>query len=140
MSASSPFLYPNVTSIPGQTDVERPQSPVRKEAPGEFDKIFDRVSQPVAAPDLNQVRQPLKFSAHAVQRMNDRKIAMDQSTMMKVNDAVDKAAAKGIEDTLVITGDAAYIISVKNRTVVTALDRNSVAGNVFTNIDGAVIV
>jgi len=142
MSASSPFLYPNVTSIPGQTEIDRSESrPAKgKEGTGEFDKIFDQVLQPTAAPDLNQIRQPLKFSAHAVQRMNDRKIAMDQKTMTKVNDAIDKAAAKGIEDTLVITSDAAYIVSVKNRTVVTALDRNSVSGNVFTNIDGAVIV
>jgi flagellar operon protein len=60
--------------------------------------------------------------------------------MAKVNDAIDTADAKGVEDTLVLTRDAALIVSVKNRTVVTAMDRNSLNGNVFTNIDGAVIV
>jgi flagellar operon protein len=57
-----------------------------------------------------------------------------------VNDALDKAAAKGVEDTLVLTPEAALIVSVKNRTVITAMDRSNLNGNVFTNIDGAVIV
>ncbi len=60
--------------------------------------------------------------------------------MARVSDAIDKADAKGIEDTLVITNDAALIVNVKNRTVITALDKNAMSGNVFTNIDGAVIV
>lgn len=58
----------------------------------------------------------------------------------KVSKALDQAEAKGLDDTLVLTGDAAFIVSVKNRTIVTALDKNSLTGNVFTNIDGAVIV
>jgi flagellar operon protein len=94
----------------------------------------------IGGAELGQVRQPLKFSAHATQRLNERKIRMDQATMGKVNDAVDKAAAKGVEDTLVLTPDAALIVSVKNRTVITAMDRGSLNGNVFTNIDGAVII
>ena len=60
--------------------------------------------------------------------------------MAKVNDAVDKADAKGLDDALVLTKDAALIVSVRNRTVITAIDNNSLSGNVFTNIDGAVIV
>jgi flagellar operon protein len=72
--------------------------------------------------------------------MQERKIAIDPATMTRVNDAVDKAAAKGVEDTLVLTGNAALIVNVPNRTVITAMDRNSLSGNVFTNIDGAVIV
>ncbi|NBU22033.1 flagellar protein, partial [bacterium] len=90
--------------------------------------------------DLGYVKAPLKFSAHATQRLKDRKIVMDSLMMSKVNDAIDKAEAKGVEDTLVLTPDAALIVSVKNRTVITAMDRSSLNGNVFTNIDGAVIV
>ena len=58
--------------------------------------------------------------------------------MAKLNDAIDKADAKGVQDTLVLTKDAALIVNVKNRTVVTAMDKNNLNGNVFTNIDGAV--
>jgi len=134
MSAvDKPFLYPNVTSIPG--------------AKSEFDHVFDealneKVGQlpTEGKADLSQVKSPLKFSAHAAQRLKDRKITLDQATMVKVNDAIDKADAKGIEDTLILTKDAALIVSVKNRTVITAMDKGSLTGNVFTNIDGAVII
>jgi flagellar operon protein len=134
--SSSTILYPNVTSLPGQTGVGPAERQPKKQEgiKGEFDKVFEQTL------DLNQVKTPLKFSAHASQRLNERKITLDPSTMAKVNDAVDKAAAKGVEDTLVLTQDAALIVSVKNKTVITALDRSSLSGNVFTNIDGAVIV
>jgi flagellar operon protein len=144
------FLYPNVTSLPGQSGIAPSErQPVKKSGvPGEFDQVLEKTLQPGSSLpgmadsqiDLNQTKQPLKFSAHASQRMQERKIALDPKTMIKVNDAIDKAAAKGVEDTLILTGDAALIVSVKNRTVITALDRNSLSGNVFTNIDGAVIV
>lgn len=143
------FLYPNVTRAPDQnriTPVER--EPRRPDGvKGEFDKVFERTldqtglqSNPKPLNHLNQVREPLKFSAHAHQRLQDRKIKFDSAMITKLNDAVDKAAAKGVADTLVLTGDAALIVNVKNRTVITALDKNSMNGNVFTNIDGAVVV
>jgi flagellar operon protein len=134
--SGGPFLYPNVTSIPSQTGIQPGAGGGKQEQAikGEFDQAFDR------ALDLEQVRSPLKFSSHATQRLNERKISMDPVVMAKLNEAVDKAAAKGIEDTLVLTNDAALIVSVKNRTVITAMDRNSLSGNVFTNIDGAVVI
>lgn len=140
------FLYPNVTSVPAQgASTETNRSNKANGAPGEFDQVFDRVAgnaveSQSSEKNLEFIRTPLKFSAHASQRLKERKIALDPQTLSRVNDALDKAAAKGIEDTLVLTADAALIVSVKNRTVVTALDRNSIAGNVFTNIDGAVVV
>ena len=144
------FLYPNVTSIPGQGNPAEAK-PVKKEpgAKSEFDQVFDRtLGTPGNAlpgnietgPQLDQIKAPLKFSSHAAQRLKDRKIVLDQATLTKVNDAIDKADAKGIDDTLILTKDAALIVSVKNRTVITAMDKNSLTGNVFTNIDGAVIV
>jgi flagellar operon protein len=136
--STGPILYPNVTSLPGQTGIGQTEPQPKKDqgVKGEFDKVFEQT----IGNDLSQLKSPLKFSSHATQRLKDRKITLDQATMSKVNDAVDKAEAKGVEDTLVLTKDAALIVSVKNRTVITALDRNSLSGNVFTNIDGAVIV
>jgi flagellar operon protein len=134
---SGTFLYPNVTSIPSQqgsgpvtdakTGNKKPEG-----ASSDFDQVLNT--------NLDQVKSPLKFSAHASQRLKDRKIELDAGMMQKVNEAIDKADAKGIDDTLILTKDAALIVNVKNRTVVTAMDRNSLSGNVFTNIDGAVIV
>jgi flagellar operon protein len=135
--SSGPFLYPNVTSVPS-TGTQVQDKEQKKVDKAEFDQVFEKALK--VPEDLSQVRSPLKFSAHASQRLQDRKIALDTQTMAKVNDAIDKAAAKGVEESLVLTDKAALIVSVKNRTVITALDRQSMSGNVFTNIDGAVIV
>ncbi len=144
MSSSGTFLYPNVSHVPqSRTDSIADRKPKDGAQPGEFGRVFDDALSGVApkpADDLQQLKSPLKFSAHASQRMQDRKINLDQQTMMRVNEAIDMAASKGVEDTLVLTNGAALIVNVPNRTVVTAMDRNSLNGNVFTNIDGAVIV
>ena len=140
---ASPFLYPNVSSVPSRPDLDPARSPAGEApVPGEFQGALEKVSgeKQVSGVDLASVRQPLKFSAHAMQRLQDRKITLDPATMTRLNTAIDKAAAKGVQDTLVLTKDAALIVSVKNRTVVTAMDRNALDGNVFTNIDGAVVV
>jgi len=132
--ADSPFLYPNVTSIPnrGIGDAEKLQPKKQEGVKSEFDHVLGGA--------LDQIKQPLKFSAHASQRLQERKIKLDPETMSRVSDAIDKAEAKGIEDTLVLTSEAALIVNVKNRTVITAMDKGSMNGNVFSNIDGAVIV
>ncbi len=140
---SGQFLYPNVTSLPGQQGVGEGRINKQDQAvKGEFDQILDKASSLPKADgkDLGQVRAPLKFSAHATQRLNERKIQLDQATMAKVNEAVDKAAAKGLEDTLILTPNSALIVNVGNRTVITAMDRGQLQGNVFTNIDGAVVI
>jgi flagellar operon protein len=137
---SGTFLYPNVTSLPtgpaqgaGAAGTE---GKVGNKKPEGTSSDFDQV----LSSSLDQIKAPLKFSNHASQRLKDRNIQMDAAMMTKVNDAIDKADAKGIDDTLILTKDAALIVNVKNRTVVTAMDRNSLNGNVFTNIDGAVII
>jgi flagellar operon protein len=143
--SDQPFLYPNVSSVPSKSIGEADAKPRKKDdigVPSEFDKVFDQtIGKPAVQPsNLNSIKAPLKFSAHASQRLKDRKINLDPSMMNKLSEAVDRAEAKGIDDTLVLTKDAALIVNVKNRTVVTALDTGSLSGNVFTNIDGAVIV
>ena len=142
MNAST-FLYPNVTSLPGQSGIgqtERQPKTPDTAVKGEFDKVFEEKLGNQGATDLSQIRNPMKFSAHASQRLKDRRIEMGPELMARINEAVDKAEAKGVEDTLILTKDAALIVNVKNRTVITAMDRSSLSGNVFTNIDGAVIV
>lgn len=142
---SSPFLYPNVTSVPGSGQVGGASGTKADKGivKGEFDQVFDRTIQSgggVGADGLSQLKAPLKFSAHATQRMQDRKIQFDAATMGRIGDAIDRAHAKGLEDTLILSGDAALIVNVPNRTVVTAMDRESMKGNVFTNIDGAILI
>ena len=84
--------------------------------------------------------QELKFSAHAEKRLKERKIILSQEDLARIDQAARQAEAKGGRESLIIYGDLALIASLKNKTVVTALDGNSMANHVFTNIDSAVIV
>lgn len=135
-----PFLYPNVSSVPSRQDIAEPKNRKPEGTKGEFDAVFEKVEKASVPKDLGQVRESLKFSAHASQRLKDRKIVLDPAMLAKVSQAVDQAEAKGIQESLVLTPEAALIVSVPNRTVITAMDKSSMSGNVFTNIDGAVIL
>ncbi|MCX7979012.1 MAG: hypothetical protein N2578_08415 [Bdellovibrionaceae bacterium] len=92
-------------------------------------------------PQLNvEPSQGLKFSNHAVERMQSRGIRFSAEDISKLNEAVARAAAKGSKDTLVLMNDAALIVSVKNKTVVTVMGRDALKENVFTNIDSTIVM
>lgn len=82
----------------------------------------------------------LKFSNHAAKRLEQRGIELGSRQLDQISDAVDKAAAKGSKESLILMNDMALIVSVQNRTVVTAMDGKSMKDNVFTQIDSAVII
>ena len=82
----------------------------------------------------------LKFSKHASMRLNDRHINLSQEQNERLENGVLKASEKGINESLVILDSLAFIVNVPNRTVVTAIDQSESNDNIFTNIDGAVIV
>ena len=81
----------------------------------------------------------VRFSGHALERLQRRGINMDAATLDRLNGGVARAAAKGSRDSLVLLDDTAFVVSVKNKTVVTAVDREHMKEQVFTNIDSAVI-
>lgn len=81
----------------------------------------------------------LSFSAHAQKRMASRGIKLNASDYSRLESAHSKLAQKGSKEALVMLDDKAFLVSVKNKTVITALDKSEVKQNVFTNIDGAVI-
>ena len=81
----------------------------------------------------------VRFSGHALERLRKRGIVVDDATLARLNGGVQRAAAKGSRDSLVLLDDTAYVVSVRNRTVVTAVDREHMREQVFTNIDSAVI-
>ena len=93
-------------------------------------------------PGAPQVGAPegIKFSNHAIERMQTRGISFNKDDMSKLNEAVGRAAAKGSKDTLVLMNDAALIVSVKNKTVVTVMDQAALKENVFTNIDSTIVM
>ncbi|HTU71478.1 MAG TPA: TIGR02530 family flagellar biosynthesis protein [Candidatus Baltobacteraceae bacterium] len=84
--------------------------------------------------------EPLRFSAHAMQRLQSRNISLTSEDVSKMNAMADKAAAKGAKNSLFIVRDVAMVVSIKNRTVITAVDSDSMKENVFTNIDSAAII
>ena len=87
----------------------------------------------------------VRFSAHALGRLSSRSINFTNEDMGRLTDAVDRAAAKGARDALVLmpgasrSNDLALVVSVDNRTVITAMDGDHMQENVFTNIDSAVV-
>ncbi len=82
----------------------------------------------------------VRFSAHAKARLYSRGVELSQNQLRALSQAIDKAEAKGSKESLVLSDDAAYVVSVKNRTVITAFDRDNLRDGVFTAIDSAVIL
>ncbi|MEX1023038.1 MAG: TIGR02530 family flagellar biosynthesis protein [Dehalococcoidia bacterium] len=81
----------------------------------------------------------LHFSKHAARRIEQRGLALDEGRMERLERAVDQAEAKGAKDSLILLDELALVVSVQNRTVVTAVDEANRKEHVFTNIDSVVI-
>jgi flagellar operon protein len=88
---------------------------------------------------LEKELQDVKFSKHAQQRLESRNINLSSDDLQNIASAVNKADDKGSNESLVLLRDMAFVVSIKNRTVVTAMTGDSMKENVFTNIDSAVI-
>ncbi|RLA64124.1 MAG: flagellar protein [Epsilonproteobacteria bacterium] len=85
-------------------------------------------------------KNEVKVSTHALKRLKERKLNMDNKEFAKIKKAINQLRKKGGKDSLVITDKAAYIIDVKNNTVVTAMDKKSINNNIFTKIDSTIII
>jgi len=136
---------PKVSGVqipPAITPAVRPQgTPVQipPTGTGSFRDVL-RTAQPAPSTSSGQAQQPLKFSAHAQQRLASRNISLSQDDVAKMNAMADKAAAKGAKQSLFMMRDTAMVVSISNRTVITAVDQQSMKDNVFTNIDSAAII
>lgn len=84
--------------------------------------------------------QELKISKHATERLVERNISISASEWQHVTEKVFEAREKGVQQPLVLMEQAALIISAKNATVITALDRAEAKQQVFTNIDGTIVL
>lgn len=135
------LLIPNVGPIQPRADVGERQALDKSKGPA-FDSVLKGklTDTPGLSPAAPETDAPLKFSAHALSRIKDRSISMGGDMMAKLERAVDTAAQKGAKESLILTSDAAFIVSVKNKTVITVVDRNQMSGNVFTNIDSTVVI
>jgi flagellar operon protein len=111
---------------PIPTKPEAPAQPARREESG-FKEIWTEACE----------KHQLKFSRHAIERLEGRNLALGSAEMERLGSAVARAGEKGARESLVLLDELAFVVSVRNRTVITALQPSK--EGVFTSIDSAVI-
>jgi flagellar operon protein len=123
----NPALIPPGAITPSPLDVTATQSPAPAlRGPAFGDVLAEKAAQ-------------VQFSGHALQRVRRRGIELTQATLARLQSGVDRAAGKGARESVVFVDSTAFVVSVRNRTVITAVDRDHMKDHVFTNIDSAVI-
>jgi flagellar operon protein len=123
----NPALIPPGAIVPSPVDVAA-QKP-RTEPP----------SGPSFGEVLAEKAAQVQFSGHALQRVRRRGIELGEGTLQRLQAGVERAAGKGARESVVFVDSTAFVVSVRNRTVITAVDRDHMKDHVFTNIDSAVI-
>jgi flagellar operon protein len=86
------------------------------------------------------INESFVISAHAFDRLKNRNITLNKDDMKAINEGINKANAKGCKDSVIFYKDTAYVTSIKNRTVITAVDKSNCKENIFTNIDSVVVL
>ena len=127
--SGSQFRIPNDASVRPIQPRQTRAVPGRRDVHVPFARVLDEKLQ----------QSSLKFSAHAERRLKARNIQFTPEQLELLENAVEKARAKGGRETLILLDDVALVVSVANRTVITAIDGDSLKENVFTQIDSAVI-
>ncbi|MBU3214256.1 flagellar biosynthesis protein [Clostridium estertheticum] len=122
--------YSNVALQNKSTIVNKNDSSLSKDK-STFNNILDK-----------QIKKEECFtiSSHAAQRLDSRNINLDDADRKKINEGINMADSKGSKQSLILYKDMALITSIKNRTVITAMDKNQSTGNVITNIDSVVMI
>lgn len=116
-----------------------PIAPVQPTAPTQRQNQAQATTGPSFGEVLAQHTNAPTFSRHAVERLQQRGINLDQPTLNRLTDGVARAAQKGSRDSVVFVDGTAYVVSVANNTVITAVPSEHMRQQVFTNIDSAVI-
>jgi flagellar operon protein len=131
-----------MTEMVDQIFIPNPLQPGRIDRPTRQEAATGPTSSSPFAQVLDQKlpSREVKFSQHAQDRLRARNITFSANDLTNLEGAVNSVAQKGGKESLVMMGDSALVVSIKNRTVVTAMDRTQMKGNVFTNIDSAVVI
>ena len=124
-----------INSIQGVSPVERVQrvSQINRAASGQFGALLNREIQTAAEPAIS-------FSKHAQSRAAERSIQVDETLMGQLADSVERAQAKGATNILAFDATRAFIINVPHGRVITTMSQEEMEENIFTNIDGAVLL
>lgn len=100
-----------------------------------FQEILGRKAE-----ETKTQEKALKFSKHAAGRLEERNIELSETQLERLQEGTVKAGEKGINESLVLMDQLAFIVNIPGNTVITAMDQTETDQNIFTNIDGAVIV
>lgn len=84
--------------------------------------------------------RPINFSKHALARATERGIELTPTLMEKLAGSVEKAQEKGANTILAFDDSRAFIINIPHGRVITTMSGDEMKENVFTNIDGAVLL
>lgn len=90
--------------------------------------------------DILTDQQSLKISKHATERLNERNIHINEKQWQTIGERLVEAKQKGVTDSLVVIDKAALLVSAKNNTVVTAMNREEATNRIFTNINGTILI
>lgn len=132
------ILIPNVTSLPSNKNVENTNK-LKSGETSEFKGLLDGALDQ-SQPQITKQEKGIQLSTHAMRRLQERNISIDKEEYAKLQTAMDRLKLKGGQDSLVITGKAAYIVDVPKNTIVTAIDKDSIGENVFTKIDSTILM
>ena len=125
----------SIEQLQGQYFTQTKQNRVSAEGDElSFQDVLNRTAQ--SAKGTEEVR----FSRHAANRLAERNIELTDKQIERLQEGTVKAGAKGINESLVLVDQLAFIVNIPNNTVVTAMNQTEADENVFTNIDGAVII
>ena len=84
--------------------------------------------------------EPLRISKHAQIRLEQREIEINHAKWQRIEEKVNEAKKMGVNESLVLLEDAALIVSAKTNTVITAMDRQEASSQIFTNINGTIVM
>ena len=132
-----------VGGLPQVDTIDRATTQVKPEGPQKAGQTFaDFLGEKLVESPKPEIKPDtdLKFSAHAQSRLTSRGIELSPDELIRMKEAIQRASEKGSKESLILTDKAAFVVSVKNNTVITAVDRNSMKENVFTNIDSTIMI
>ncbi len=129
---STPITTGIPQTIPTEYVESVPKESFKEILNAQLDKESDKIADMESA--------GVNFSKHAMNRVLQRNIDLSDENLSRLNEGIKLAGEKGLDDTLILIDSAAYIVSVKNNMVITTVANDELQGNIFTNIDGTVIM
>ena len=125
----NPLLIPQINRLPVK---ESTPNKTEKQNPSEFQELLNE--------NISEPKEDVEFSGHALKRMKQRNLVVDNEEYLKLKEGIEKLKNKGGQDSLIVTNKAAYIVDVANNKVVTAMDKDDMAENIITKIDSTLFI